>query len=157
MRNERAWPLQCWKNRVNGSNIVELRFGDHRTKEMLGVVGWKVWPVSNFEQQHATTSNWICNRVCKRTQHVTSNNVASVCTGLKIDWSVSPFSTLMKPQVSYQGRQVGLRMVFKWLETFLNRFIFPTLIRCKLKLLEILLGPSHTHFSGSKVLLNSLV
>ena len=24
---------------------------------MLGVVGWKVWPVSNFAQQHATTSN----------------------------------------------------------------------------------------------------
>ena len=39
MRNERAWPLQCWKNRANGSNIVALRFGDHITKEMLGVVG----------------------------------------------------------------------------------------------------------------------
>ena len=33
----------------------------------------------NNSQQHATT----CNRVWKRTQHVTSNNVASVCTGLK--------------------------------------------------------------------------
>ena len=30
--------------------------------------GLKVWPVSNFAQQHTTT--W--NRVCKRTQHVTS-------------------------------------------------------------------------------------
>ena len=30
-------------------------------------------------QQHPTT----CNRECKRTQHVTSNNVAPVCTGLK--------------------------------------------------------------------------
>ena len=57
MRNERAWPLQCWKNRANGSNIVALRFGDHGTKEMLGVVGWKVWPVLNFAQQHGTTSN----------------------------------------------------------------------------------------------------
>ena len=73
MRNERAWPLRCWKNRSNGSNIVVLRFGDHGTKEMLGVVGWKVWPVSNFAQQQATT----CNRVCKGTQHVTSNNVGS--------------------------------------------------------------------------------
>ena len=27
---------------ANGSNIVALRFGDHRTKEMLGVVGSKV-------------------------------------------------------------------------------------------------------------------
>ena len=44
-----------------------------RNKRMLGVVGWKVWPVSNFAQQHATT----CNRVCNRTQHVTSNNVGS--------------------------------------------------------------------------------
>ena len=31
----------------------------------------------NNTQQHPTT----CNRVCKRTQHVTSNNVASVCNG----------------------------------------------------------------------------
>ena len=73
MRNERAWPQQCWKSCANGSNIVALRFGDHRTKEMLEVVGWKVWPVSNFAQQHPTT----CNRVWKRTQHVTSNNFGS--------------------------------------------------------------------------------
>ena len=32
-------------------------FGDHGTKEMLGVVDWKVWPVSNFAQQHATKYN----------------------------------------------------------------------------------------------------
>ena len=35
----RAWPQECWKSGANGSNIVALRFGDHRTKEMLGVVG----------------------------------------------------------------------------------------------------------------------
>ena len=57
MHNELAWRQQCWKSCANGSNIVALRFGDHGTKEMLGVVGWKVWPVSNFAQQHATTSN----------------------------------------------------------------------------------------------------
>ena len=34
----------------------------------------------NNSQQHATS----CNRVCKRTQHVTSNNVASICTGLNL-------------------------------------------------------------------------
>ena len=52
-----------------------------RNKRNVGsVVGWEVWPVSNFTQQHPTT----CNRVCKRTQHVTSNNVTSVCTGLYI-------------------------------------------------------------------------
>ena len=64
------------KTCANGSNIVALRSSDHGTKEMLGVVGWKVWPVQtlrNNTQQHPTT----CNRVCKRTQHVTSNNVGS--------------------------------------------------------------------------------
>ena len=34
-------PLQCWKNCSKGSNIVALRFGDHRTKEMLGVLAEK--------------------------------------------------------------------------------------------------------------------
>ena len=65
--------VNCWKSFANGFNIVALRFGDHGTNEMSGVVGWRVWPVSNFAQQHPTT----CNRVCKRTQHVTSNNVGS--------------------------------------------------------------------------------
>ena len=56
MRNERAWPQRCWKSYANGSSIVALRFANHGTKEMLGV-RWKVWLVSNFAQQHATTSN----------------------------------------------------------------------------------------------------
>ena len=42
---------------ANGSNIVALRFGDHGTKEMLGVVDWKVWLVSNLAQQQAITSD----------------------------------------------------------------------------------------------------
>ena len=37
--NARAWLQQCWKSCENGSNIVALRLGDHRTKEMLGVMG----------------------------------------------------------------------------------------------------------------------
>ena len=40
--NARAWLQQCWKSCENGSNIVALRLGDHRTKEMLGVVGSKL-------------------------------------------------------------------------------------------------------------------
>ena len=36
----------------------------------------------------------------------------------------------------------AIRMVFKSLETFLNRFNFPTLMRCKVDLLR----PSHRHF-----------
>ena len=89
MRNERAWPQQCWKSCANGSNIVALRFGDHGTKEMLGVVGWKVWPVSNFAQQHTTTSNNMQHGVqtdatCNIQQcwELLPNNVASVCMGL---------------------------------------------------------------------------
>ena len=41
-------------------------------------------------------------------------------------------------------------LVFKTLETFLNRFNFPTLMRCKVKLLEILLEPSRVIFWSSK-------
>ena len=89
MRNERAWPQQCWKSCANGSNIVALRFGDHGTKEMLGVVGWKVWPFSNFAPQHTTTSNNMQQGVqtdatCNIQQcwELLTNNVASVCTGL---------------------------------------------------------------------------
>ena len=46
--------------------------------EMLGVNGSNVWQVSS--QQHATTYN----SMCKWTQHVTSNNVVSICTGLNL-------------------------------------------------------------------------
>ena len=77
----RIQPIRLWRpcvmrvrgpsfSCVNGSNTVALRFSDHGTKEMLRVMGSNVWPVSNFALQRPTT----CNRVCKRTQHVTSNN-----------------------------------------------------------------------------------
>ena len=42
MCNARAWPHQYWKSCANGSNVVALRFGDHGTKEMLGIVGSNV-------------------------------------------------------------------------------------------------------------------
>ena len=76
------------KSCANGSNIVALRFGDHGTKEMLGVVSWKVWLVSNFAQQHATTSNNMQQGVqmdatCNIQQcwELLANNVASICMG----------------------------------------------------------------------------
>ena len=56
--------------RVRGYNSVMLRFSDHGTKEMLGVVSSKVWLVSN---------------VCKRTQPVTPNNIGSCCTAMSHD------------------------------------------------------------------------
>ena len=52
--NESAWPKQYW---TNGSNIAALRFGDNGAKQMLGVIGSNVLPVSNFTQQLPTTRN----------------------------------------------------------------------------------------------------
>ena len=55
MCNTRVWPQQFWRSCANGSNIVVLRLGAHGKKGMLGVVGSKVWPFSNFLQQLPTT------------------------------------------------------------------------------------------------------
>ena len=63
MCNTRVWPQQCWRSCANGSNIVVLRLGGHGKKGMLGVVGSKVWPFSNFLQQHPTTCKRVCNRI----------------------------------------------------------------------------------------------
>ena len=74
------------------------------------------------------------------------------CNIIKIDWHASPFSKLR----NHKFAKLVLRMVFKSLETFLNRFNFPALMRCKAKFLEILLQPSHTHFWLSKTMLAAL-
>ena len=82
---------QCWKSCANESNIVARRFGDHGTKEILGVVGWKLWPVSNFAQQHPTTWNRAVqtDATCNIQQcwELLANNVASVSTGPKTEGS----------------------------------------------------------------------
>ena len=57
---------------------------------------------------------------------------------------------LLKAQENRKFAKSVLRLVFKSLETFLNRFNFPTLMRCKVKYLEILLRPSHTYLSLSR-------
>ena len=88
-----CWFCRCW-----------ICFGDHGTKEMLWIVGWNVWPVSNFEprsqsfsspsprgrkslgtrlsnfvqQQHATG----CANTPNNVGTILANNGASVCTGL---------------------------------------------------------------------------
>ena len=60
--------------------------GSSKRKAMLGVEACRRLTGFSNSQQLATT----CNRMCKRAQHVTSNNVgsvannvASVCTGVK--------------------------------------------------------------------------
>ena len=40
---------------VNGRSRLEIRFGSHRTQQMLGHNAPKVWPVSTYTQQHPTT------------------------------------------------------------------------------------------------------
>ena len=95
--NARAF--QCLESCTNGSNIVALRLGDHGTNEMLGVVGSKVWPVSNFTRQLPT----MCNRVCKRTQRRTSNNVGSNISNMRRSVS-SPVLKLINNSVrKYKG------------------------------------------------------
>ena len=59
---------------VKNSNdrLWKIGFDDPGTKEMLGVFD-RFQTLHNNSEQNATT----CNRLCKRTQHVKSNNVGS--------------------------------------------------------------------------------
>ena len=59
--NERAWPQKCWKSCANGSKIVALRFGDHKTTEMLEVVGFKLCATTRNNMQQVVQTNTICN------------------------------------------------------------------------------------------------
>ena len=67
------------------TNLTLLRHASAITeqKKCRDFFGSKIWPISSFAQQLPTISNNV-KRVCKRTQHKTSNNVASVCTGLAL-------------------------------------------------------------------------
>ena len=64
----------------NGRNIVVLRFAGQRTIEMLGLVGSKDWPVSNWTQQ-VPTLLWFHANGRNKSQHcwLLANNVGSVC------------------------------------------------------------------------------
>ena len=83
MFNAREWSQQCWKSYGNGSNIVPLRFGNHRTKEMLRVLAQNFdWfqTLRNSSQQYATTCHNMQQGV-EADATLTSNIVASVCYG----------------------------------------------------------------------------
>ena len=86
--NARAWR----KGRAVQTDPTLLRYASATTEqkkcwELLAETFDRFQTLRNNTQQHPTT----CNRVCKRTQHVTSNNVgscwankvASDCMGLK--------------------------------------------------------------------------
>ena len=72
--------------RANGRNnsqhccaIVAVIMEQKKCWELLAEKFDRFQTLRNNTQQHPTA----CNRECKRTQHVTSNNVAPVYTGLK--------------------------------------------------------------------------
>ena len=65
---DQYWPtLNLWFH-ANGRNIVALCFAGHRTIEMLGLVGPKVWPVSNCTQQ-VPTLLWFHANGRNKSQH----------------------------------------------------------------------------------------
>ena len=65
------------------SNTVALRFGGHKTKEMLGVVltGFKLCATTPKNVQHGVQTDATCN--IQQCWELPANNVACVCTGLK--------------------------------------------------------------------------
>ena len=75
----------------------------------------------NNSQQHATS----CNRVCKRTQHVTSNNVASICTGLNL-----PSAPILLVLFEEEGEGGGGRQPFSIYITLSVLNLFNLLCRC---------------------------
>ena len=70
----------------------------------------------NFAQQHPTT----CNRVYKRTQHVTSNNVLFVCTGLDAQRQSSTSSTVEYQSLISLSRIVSRLHLLRRLRHMLN-------------------------------------
>ena len=55
MRNESAWPQQCWKSCANGSNIVALRFGvmeQNKCWQLLAEKFDRFQTLCNNTQQH---------------------------------------------------------------------------------------------------------
>ena len=104
MCNERAQSQQCWKSCANGSNFVAPHVGDQGTKELLRIVGPKVSLVSNFaqqlnSQQHVAT----CNRMCKWTQHITSNNFGSFWPTMSRPFARGFTLANVKCKMSHQG------------------------------------------------------
>ena len=68
----------------------------------------------NNSQQHATT----CNRVCKRTQHVTSNNVGSCWPAM-----LRPFSRGLKNNVTHiLPFLLQFFLVIRWYRSFYSSF-----------------------------------
>ena len=79
--NDRTWPQKCWKAVQTDPTLLLYASAIMEQKKCIEFLAQKFarfQTLRNNYQQHATT----CNRLYKRTQHVTSNNVATVCAGL---------------------------------------------------------------------------
>ena len=117
MRNERAWPQQCWKNCANGSIIVALRFGDHGT-ENVGIcwlkflTGFKLCATTSNNMQQGVQTDTTCN--IPQFWELLANNVASVCTGLNSTLVIKLFQTINAPLV----QQVSVNQRFLILSFF---------------------------------------
>ena len=84
---------------------------------LLGVVGSKVWPPSNSAQQLPTTRDNM-QHVCKRTQHVTSNNVGRCWPAMS--W---PFSRGLKNIVTHiLPFLLQFFLVIRWYRSFYSSF-----------------------------------
>ena len=97
--NGRNNSQQCWEllrarnvGRTVQTDSTLLRYASAITeqKKCWELLAVKFDRFLNFAQQHPTT----CNRVYKRKQHVTSNNVLFVCTGLDAQRQSSTSSTV---------------------------------------------------------------
>ena len=120
MWNASAWPRERWKSCSNGSyfSIVALCFGHHGTKDLpVGGHGSKVWPPSNSAQQLPTTRDNM-QHVCKRTQHVTSNNVGRCWPAM-----LRPFSRGLKNIVTHiLPFLLQFFLVIRWYRSFYSSF-----------------------------------
>ena len=112
MCNAHAWSKQCWKSCVNGSNIEQKKCWEFSSQKLD-----RFQILRNNSQQHAT----ICNRVCKRTQHATSNNVGNC-------WptTLRPFACigLNKAQLSHQYWRHFFYFANQISEEFRHVFLF---------------------------------
>ena len=95
--NARAWPQQCWESLQTDPTL--LRYASVITEQK------KCWELLaetfdqlNFTQRLPTTRNNMHQATCKRTRHLTSNNVSSVFTGPKCEdrFSISTITRTSK-------------------------------------------------------------
>ena len=141
---------------------------------MSGVVSWKVWPVSNLAQQHATTSNNMQQGVqtdatCNIQQcwELLVNNVASVCTQPKVGQLPILERTMKQMDTNTRKLEKETREIRCWFGAFLtflrglflkfllfervNCSVFLTLTLLKYLFSSVLVAPGYANLSNCKL------